>query len=87
MQAPQVWHWNNVPMQHAVHGMQPMVLVNSPMAYEGAPRHSRPKSHPRALRRLATAATPKLDPDIRAQFPVRLVSRCRAVLWARSCAG
>ena len=37
-----MWHWNNVPMQHAVHGLQPMVLVNSQMAYEGALPHPRP---------------------------------------------
>ena len=32
----QMWHWNNVPMQHPMHGMHPMVLMNSQMAYEGA---------------------------------------------------
>ena len=37
-----MWHWNNVPMQHTVHGLQPMVLVNSQMAYEGALPHLRP---------------------------------------------
>ena len=54
-QAPQMWHWNNVPMQHAVHGLQPMVLVNSQMAYEGALPTFRPPLPQHALW-LATAA-------------------------------
>ena len=44
-----MWHWNNVPMQYGMHGMQPMVLVNSKMAYEGALLRSRPMSAPCAF--------------------------------------